>query len=758
MEEDLIMHDHIGQPTPLIDGREKVTGRIAYTPDLRLPGMLHARLVLSPYAHARIRAIDKAVAKRVPGVVEIFTAEDLPNLDPAPTSRAQAMLAWERVIFQGQPVAVVLAQTEAAALDGAEQVRVDYEPLPAVIDLLEAMAPEAPVVWPGGVPSEWEEAAMHGIEATGDVRSKRRATNITSAPRFTRGDVEQGFREADVIIEKTYRTSMVHQSYLEPQATVAAVDPLGHVTIWTSTQAQFYVRTEVAKALNLSETQVRVVPMPVGGAFGGKFLLLEPLVATLAWLTRQPVRLVLTRSEDLQSTVPAPQTIIEVRTGARRDGTLTALQARLIFDSGAWPATPVSIACNLIGGYYRFPHLDIQGVEVLTHKPAVGAYRAPGAPQATFAIESQMDELARALALDPIEFRLRNACDQGDLMPNGKPWPKIGLRDCLERMREHPAWQARETCGPNEGIGIAVGGWPGGREPAAAICQLNGDGTLSVHVGSIDITGTHTGFALIAAETFGVEPSRVRIVSGDSDAAPYAGGSGGSKITYTVGVAVLRAAAEARRQVLEVAADYLEAHPDDLEIRDGWVQIRGGPEHRVSLAEIGEMTREFGGKYEPIFGHGRSAQAAPAPGFAAELARVWVDPETGEVRLLHFVAIQDVGRAINPLAVEGQIHGGVAQSIGWGLIERMVYDETGQLLTGSLMDYALPKTITVPPIEVEILEVPAPDGPFGARGVGEPPVVPGAAAIANAIRDAVGVRVTELPVTPERLYRRLRSR
>ncbi len=747
------MPHRIGQPTPLIDGREKVTGRITYTPDLRVPGMLHARLVLSPHAHARIRAVDKAAALRVPGVVEVFTAEDLPHLDPAPTSRAKAMLARERVVFQGQPVAVVLAETEAAALDGAEQVRVDYEPLPAVVDPLAAMAPDAPLVWPEGVPTEWAEAAMHGIEETDDANTKPRRTNVTATHRFTRGDVERGFREADVIVEQTYRTSMVHQSYLEPQAAVAAVDPLERVTVWTSTQAQFYVRSEVASVLELPEQQVRVVPMPVGGAFGGKFLLLEPLVATLAWLTRRPVRLVLTRSEDLQSAVPAPQAILEVKTGARRDGTLTALQARLIFDSGAWPATPVSIACNLIGGYYRFPHLDIQGVEVLTHKPAVGAYRAPGAPQATFAIESQMDELARALGMDPIELRLRNACDEGDLMPNGRPWPKIGLRACLERLREHPAWQAREAHGPDEGVGVAVGGWPGGREPAAAVCQLNGDGTLSVHVGSIDITGTHTGFALIAAEAFGVEPERVRIVAGDTDQAPYAGGSGGSKITYTVGLAVLQAAAEARQQVLEVAADHLEAHPDDLEIRDGWVQVRGVPERRVSLAEIGEMTREFGGKYAPIFGRGRSAQTASAPGFAVELAHVRVDQETGAVRLLRFVALQDVGRAINPLAVEGQIHGGVAQGIGWGLTERMVYDEGGQLLTGSLMDYALPKTVTVPPIEVELLEVPAPDGPFGARGVGEPPVVPGAAAIANAIRDAVGVRVTELPVTAERLYR-----
>lgn len=747
----------IGRPRRIDDGREKVTGQVHYAADLTLPGMLHARLVLSPYAHARIRNVETRPAENTPGVVRVVTGTDLADLRITPSSRARALLATERVIFAGQPVAVVLAETEAAAVDGADAVAVEYEPLPAAINPLAAMEPGAPLVWPNGLPTEdWSEAGMHGIEDEGDA-PVHGLSNVSSTVHFTRGDVEAGFNQADVIVEHTYRTPMVHQGYLEPHATVAAPDPLsGEMTIWTSTQAQFYVRSEVAGVLGVNESQVRVIPTTVGGAFGGKFVLVEPLVAALAHVAGRPVRLVLTRSEEFLTTTPAPHGIIDVKLGAQRDGTLTALQARMIFDSGAWPASPVSIAGLLVGGYYRFPNLAIEGIEVLTHKPAVGAYRAPGATQATLAIESSMDELACTLEMDPIQLRLRNVCEEGDPMPNGKPWPRIGLRACLERLRDLPDWRDAQRR-PNHGVGIAVGGWPGGLQPAAAVCQLNADGRLTVSVGSIDITGTHTGFTAIAAEAFGVTPDKVQIVAGGTDAAPYAGGSGGSKITYTVGAAVMRAAAEAREQVLSVAADHLEARSDDLEIVDGWVQVRGVPDRRVSLAEIGEMSRRFGGRYEPIFGHGRSAMTEHAPGFAAHLAEVVVDPETGVVHVIRYVAVQDVGRAINPLTIEGQMHGGAAQSIGWALREEMLYDDAGSLLTGTFMDYALPAIHGVPAIETHIVEVPSPSGPFGARGVGEPPVIPGAAAIANAIRDAAGIRPTEFPVTPERLLRAMQD-
>jgi CO/xanthine dehydrogenase Mo-binding subunit len=502
---------------------------------------------------------------------------------------------------------------------------------------------------------------------------------------------------------------------------------------------------------------VTIVPMEVGGGFGGKTVLLEPLVAAVALRLGRPVKLVLTRTEEFLLATPAPAAIFELRAGARRDGTLTALRARVIFDSGAYPGAPVTIALLLLGGTYRWEHLDLLGYEVLTNKPGTGAYRAPGVPQATFALEQLIDELARAIGQDPLELRLRNAARTGDLQPNGVPWPPIGLVDVLERARQHPLWRSRQRR-PNEGWGIAVGGWPGGIEPCAANIRLNHDGTFTVTLGAIDITGTHTVLAMIAAEVLEQPVERIRVKLLPTDGAPYAGMSGGSKITYTVGLAVQAAAEDAKRQLLEIAANELEAAPEDLELVDGAIRVRGMPDRQITLREIAHLSMVFGGKYAPVYGTGRSVVRQQSPGFNAQIAHVAVDPDTGEVEVLDLVAIQDVGRALNPALVEEQVHGGVGQGIGWALHEAMRWSENGQPLNPSFLDYDLPKASQLPPIAVELVEVPSPIGPFGAKGVGEPPVVPTAAAIANAIADAIGVHLSELPITPERVLAALRDR
>lgn len=777
----------IGRSVPRLDGPAKVSGLARYVSDLGMPGMLHARLVLSPHAHARILGFATSSALAMPGVVAILTASDL-DLKGKGSPRAHSPLARERVVFCGQPVAVVLAEDEGVAQEAVSLVDVQYEVLPAVVDPLAALAPDAPAVRGEGAEAGEEELAMHGAEVgAGPLEEGQRSPNVASNIRWRRGDVDQGFREADVVLERTYRTSVVHQSYLEPHAVLAASDPLGNVTVWTSTQALFYVRDEVASALGLPANRVRVVPMTVGGGFGGKFLLLEPLVAFLAVRLKRPVRLIMDRMDEFLATTPAPQTVIWLKAGARRDGALTALQAHAIYDSGAYQGAPLGIGCQMLGGYYRFRNLDIQGTEVLTHKPSVGAYRAPGVPQATFAIESHMDELAHLLDMDPLELRLKNAVQEGDPMPSGSRWPGIGLRQCLEALRDHPAWQEARRLSPSAppsasapsaragtggragkghnrqevrtavGYGLAIGGWVGGVEPSAATCLVNADGTVRVSVGAIDISGTFTTLAQVTAEVLGVPVESVQVETGDTTAVPYAGSSSGSKVTRTVGTAVLRAAEDARRQVLAIAADRLETAPQDLEIVHGTVRVRGAPERRISVGEVARLSQEFAGKYEPVFGRGASAVRTRAPGFAVHLARVEVDLDSGAVRVARYVAVQDVGRAINPAEVEGQVRGGVAQGIGWALLERMVYDQEGRLLTGSFLDYALPPADGVPPIEVVLVEVPGPDGPFGAKGVGEPPVVPGAAAIANAIRDATGIRLTDLPITSERLCAALKG-
>jgi CO/xanthine dehydrogenase Mo-binding subunit len=612
---------------------------------------------------------------------------------------------------------------------------------------------------------EGEHAAIP--QAGTEVREEEHSQNVSQTPPLKAGDIEAGLREAEVVVECSYRTHPVHQSYMEPQSVTIAPSHSGHhLVIWPSTQGMFNVRSAVASALKMPERQIRVEPVPIGGGFGGKETLVEPLVAAVASRLRKPVRLVYTRQEDLLAGNPAPQTVMTIKLGAKRDGTLTAIQARMILDAGAYPNPLAGFSGFHFCGIYRCPNLDIRCDVVQTNKPGTGAYRAPAGPQAYFAMESTVQELCQQLGMDPIQFRQVNALKEGD--PNiwqGR-WPRIGLLECLDQIQQHPLWLQREQAkqeAPAElkgwkiGIGVAVGGWPGGTEPAAALCRLEQDGTFTVVVGSVDLSGSDASLALIAAEDLNLPAEAVNVTHDSTDSMPYSGLSAGSKTIYTVGSAVQAAARDARTQVFTIAAEMLEASAEDLELRDGNVMVKGVPEKVITLQQIAANSMRFGAPYEPVYGRGRSANRVSSPMFTAHLAKVAVDPETGEVRVLDYIAAQDVGRAINPAEVKGQIHGGVVQGIGWALLEGMTYDEQGQLLTSTLMDYALPHSQDVPPITPLLVEVPSELGPFGAKGVGEPPVVPVAAVIAIAIRDAVGVRMTQLPMTPERVFAALKE-
>jgi CO/xanthine dehydrogenase Mo-binding subunit len=780
-------YQFLGKERKSIDGLEKVTGRARYAADVSLPGMLHGRPVLSPYAHAKIVAIDSAAAERVPGVVAVLQAEDLPTKERAINSRHSAVLAKERVVFRGQPVVLVVAESEAAARDAADLVVIEYEQLPAVVDLMAAASEGAPLIWPNGLPKEGVDltAAHTATEKAVEQRGQRHS-NVHAEKHYARGDVGRGFAEADVVIERTYRTPIVHQTYMEPCAAVADPDPVrGGLTLYVSTQGQFILRDEIARLLALPKSRVHVVPMAVGGGFGAKYGMIESLAAAAAVALGRPVRLVLTRSEDFLTTMPSPAGVFELKTGAKRDGTISAIQARVTMDNGVFPFTLGGIIGTLLGGYYKCANVKIDCYEVFTNKPQGGAYRAPGAPSATFAIESNIDEMARELGIDPLEFRLQNAAEGGDPMGNGDPWPEdIGLRQCLERMREHPAWKERgrvedggskiEDSAPGRdernprssilhpqsssvrvGIGIAIGGWPTGVGPAASFCRVDNDGTVKVHVGTVDVSGLNSSLVLIAAETLGVSPDQVEIIQGDTRSGPYGPPSGGSQATYSVSGAVAAAAREVRKRLLDAAADHFEAAPEDLEIADGQIRVKGVPSRAVSFAELADEAESTNGGAGPIVGEGRAAVKENAPGFVVHLVKVAVDPDTGQVTPLHYVAIQDVGFALNPLMVAGQIEGGAIQGLGWGLHEAMIYDDHGQLLTGSFMDYDIPKIDTVPSIEAILVENPSPYGPFGARGIAEPPITAGAAAIANAIRDATGARIGELPIRSEAVWRAL---
>jgi CO/xanthine dehydrogenase Mo-binding subunit len=745
----------IGVARPRIDAPDKVTGATRFAADGYVHGLLHARPILSTEPHARIRQVDREAALSVPGVVAVLVAADLP-MATSGTDRTAEPLARGEVVFAGQPVALVVAETEAAAEDGAEAVAVEYESLPAVVGLEDAMVPGAPLARlveedEGGGDLESIHAGVD--EGEQDADEEQLSGNVLDTVNRRSGNAAAALDASDVVVSGTFRTPWVYQAYIEPQVATAWLEPSGTLVVSTSTQGSFVTRSELARAFGLPLERIRVIAEPLGGAFGGKFALIEPLAAGAALALRRPVRLVLTRGEDFQATNPVSAQVTHLRLGARKDGTFTGIEARMLVDRGSNAGWGVEgITSLLVAGPYRWEAHDLRGYGVQTNRFTFGAYRAPGAPTAAFALESLLDELANAVDLDPIEMRLRNAVVEGDVGVSGNPFPTIGAVEVFERLREHSLWRDRKSLPADEGVGMAAGYWPGGNEPAAAVCRVDADGTMTVVTSAADMSGVNTGFAVIAAAAFGLEPDKVRVVSADTATGPYAGASGGSKVTYTVGKAVEGAARAARVKVLAAASQELEIAPDDLEVVDGVVRAVGAPDRSITVEELARKALRFGGRYEPIEGHGGSAQTVGAPSVAAHLSHVRVDRETGQVELLGHVIAQDVGRALNPALVEGQMRGGATQGMGWALFEQLDHDESGQLLTGSFLDYAIPVADRVPEIDTLIVEVPAPNGPFGAKGIGEAPVVAAAPAIVNAVAAATGARMRELPLTPPRVW------
>ena len=733
----------VGTGRRRLEGAEKVSGATKFTADLELPGLLHVQLVLSHLGSARIRGIDTAAAKSAPGVVDVITGPDLPSVSaPSPDKP----LAVGRVFFVGQPVAAVIAESETAAVDAAALVEVDYEPIAAIVDPQAAMREGSEIVLDVAEAADAGDASMHGAgtDAEAEETPARRPPNVSGIVNLKRGNTGSAMKNAEVVVKASYSLAGVHHSPMEPHVSMVRPEPGGGMTIWAPTQGPFAVRDEMAGVLGIPTHKVRVVPMPVGGGFGGKVTLLETLLVLMARRTGRALRLNLTRQQVFAIAKSAPAASFDVEIGAKRDGTLVALRVHFHYDNGAASGWHGGITGSFLTGTYQIPNFEITGYEVSTNKTPVDAYRAPGAPQAYFALESALDELALELKMDPIELRLRNASREGDMGADGHPWPRIAMVECLEEARQHPLYTA--PCAEGEGVGIALGSWGGARTPSSAGCRVEPDGTLTVHIGTVDVSGSSTGLAMIAAEAFGTSIDKVRIETGDTGVAPFGPIAAGSQVTYSMGGAVQEAALEARRQLLEIATNELEAAPEDLELVDGRVTVRGVPDRFVEVTKLVSMSTEFMGRYRPIQATGRSAVLEASPQFTVHIARVKADAETGAFQLTGYAAIQDVGRAINPPEIEGQIHGGAAQGLGRALGEQLVYDGEGQLRTGSFLDYELPTVDQLPLIDVRLIEVPSPVGPLGAKGVGEPPAIPGPAAITNALARATGTRVRDLPI------------
>jgi CO/xanthine dehydrogenase Mo-binding subunit len=746
----------IGVSTPRRDSEPKVRGATRFAADVPVNGLLHARLLLAHDAHALIKSIDTTAARDLPGVVAVLTADDLPIVATGP-GRSKNPLAREEIVYAGQPIAIAVAETEAIAADALELIEVDLEPVEAVIDVESAVRPSAPrarlhVIEEG---DETDLGDAHAAVAAGGVGNEEELSeNVLGTARLADGDVDAAFAASEAVVRGRFHTPWVYQGYLETQTATAWFDVDDELVVSTSTQAPFMTRDEVASLFGLPIDRVRVRAAPLGGGFGGKMLIPEPLVVSAALATRRPVRLAMTRSEDFAASNPAGAEVMELVVGADRDGNFTGIRARIWCDRGSVEGMGVeSIAAMLSAGPYRWQahHLTCYGVS--TNRVTYGAYRAPTAPPAAFAVESLIDELAGRLGIDPLDLRLRNVLVPGDKTVAGQELKVFGALECLERMRDQPMWTGRHSLPEDEGVGLSIGWWPGGYEPAAAACRLDSDGHITVVTGIADMTGVQTTFAAIAADAFGVSADKVRVVNADTASAPYSGTSGGSKITYTVGRAVELAARQTRERLLDVAAEELEIAPEDLEIVDGSVRPVGVPAKAMAIEDLAKKVLTFGSPYPPVEGQGL-VSLPQAPQSAAHLSHVRVDRETGRVTVLGHVIAQDVGRALNPALVEGQMHGGTTQGLGWALLEEIAYDEHGQPIAGSFVDYAMPTAGGVPLIDTEIVEVPTPEGPFGAKGVGEAPVVGVPGAVANAVAAATGgVRMRQLPMTPERVWR-----
>ncbi|MEW5991881.1 MAG: xanthine dehydrogenase family protein molybdopterin-binding subunit [Chloroflexota bacterium] len=767
MTEPLVLGHAIGVPRPRPDSEPRVRGTTRYAADRPRPGTLHARPVLATYAHARIVAIDASAALAAGGVVTVMTGADLARPD-GDIDRLVEPLAREEVVFAGQPVALVIAETAEGAADAAELVDVRLESLPPVVDVRAAMVPRSWLVRadlgpgdaaadPGGGTATG--AATHaavGGEGDASIEAEDLSPNVVERTRYRFGDVDGSLAAAAVTVRATFRTAWIHQGYLEPQACTAWTDEDGTLVVESSTQGSFSLRSDIARALGLPLHRVRVVAAPLGGAFGGKWSLFEPLVGFAARRLGRPVRLVLDRREDFLAGNPGQPFEIEIEVGADDDGRLTALRSRIVADCGAFADySASSLAAVLVAGPYRWPAVDLSAYGVLTNRVGVGTYRAPSGPPTAFALESALDELAGVLGIDPLDLRRRNAAAEGDPMVDGERWVRVATPEVLDALERDGLWRRRGEVGPGEGVGMAIGCWPGSKAPAAAICRASADGTIQVVTGVVDMSGTSGAFQAIAAEVLGVGLNAVQVVMADTGSAPPSPGSGGSAITYGAGLAVRAAAEDARRQLLRAASLELEIDETDLEVVDGVVRPRGTPEKGIPIATL--VRANARADRSPIEGHATTEHASLAPSVGGVVAHVRVDRDTGEVEVLDFRAVQDVGRALNPALVTGQQTGGAAQAIGWALHEQLVHDDAGQLLSATFLDYALPRAEDVPPLTMAYVEVPAPEGPFGAKGIGETAVIAGAAAIANAVAAATGVRPRELPMTPGGVWRMLRD-
>jgi len=651
-------------------------------------------------------------------------------------------MARGRALYDGHAVAAVAAIDAETARKALKLIKVEYKVLPHVTDVDEAMQDDAPVV------HSW-------VRTTGNPESNE-PTNVCQVSQFGHGDVEAGFAEADVIIERSYKTEQTHQGYIEPHACLATVGPDGQGELWVTTQGHYTFRNQCAQLLGMDIAKLKVTASEIGGGFGGKtHVWMEPIALALSRKANRPVKLVLTREEVFRGTGPTCSTSIDVKIGAKRDGRITGALAVLRYQDGAFPGIWGMLGGMTAWACYDLPNVKTIAYDVLVNRPKVAAYRAPSAPMAAFAVESTMDLVAQQIGMDPVDFRLLNAASEGSRASYGPTYGPIGIRATLEAVKSHPQMKAK--LGPNQGRGMACGFWFNFGGQTCATINIGVDGTVNVSVGTVDVGGSRASLSLIAAEELGVPYEKVKCTIADTASLGHNDTTEGSRGTFSSGMAIIFAARNAVNELRARAAKTWDIPVEEVEWKDGQA-VAIGVQHNnlepLSLAKLAAKSPRTGG---PIAGHNETVADGAGVSFASHICDVEVDPETGGTKVLRYTVIQDAGKAIHPDYVEGQFQGAAAQGIGWALNEEYVYGKDGRLQNPGFLDYRIPVCSDLPFIDTRILEIPNPGHPYGIRGVGETSIVPPLAAIGNAVSNAVGVRMNHVPMSPPRILKAIKA-
>jgi len=722
------------------DGVDKVTGRARYGADTFAPGQLVGRILRSTHAHAAIKKIDASRAEKLKGVKAVVTSDDLPDLTDGNRGMLDILencMARGRALYDGHAVAAVAAVDEVTARKALKLIRIEYKSLPHVTDVDKAMESDAPIVQP-------------------HIRHEDQPSNIAQVSQFGHGDVDAGFEQADVVIEKSYKTEQTHQGYIEPHACLASVGPDGDGELWVTTQGHFTFRTVCAQLLGMDIAKLKVTSSEIGGGFGGKtHVWMEPVALALSRKANRPVKLVMSRDEVFKASGPTCSTSVDVKIGAKNNGTITAASATLRYQDGAFPGP-----WGMLGGMTAWACYDLANVksvayDVLVNRPKVAAYRAPSAPMAAFAVESTMDLVAAEIGMDPVDFRIRNAAKEGTRASYGPTYGPIGIGPTLEAVKKHPHMRAR--LGKNQGRGMACGFWFNFGGQTCTDLNLGVDGTVNLTIGTVDVGGARASMSLIAAEELGIPYESVKCNVADTSSLGHNDTTEGSRGTFSSGMATIFAARNAIEVMKERAALMWEIDVEDIEWIDGAARAQGVAHSNLApltLEEIAAKSPTTGG---PIAGHNEVVADGAGVSFASHICDVEVDPETGATKVLRYTVVQDAGKAIHPDYVEGQFQGGAAQGIGWALNEEYVYGEDGRLQNPSFLDYRIPVCSDLPYIDTEILEIPNPKHPYGIRGVGETSIVPPLAAIGNAVSNAAGVRMNHVPMSPPRILKAIKE-